>query len=92
MSIKKKLKQITLSGYLAHRVTGHAAGVRLSADDEAKPEPDVADEHDEANQEDQEDGLVVGGSAGLLYLDQCGVMHHARVQTALVLVTGARRS
>ena len=64
----------------------------LAADDKAEPEPDVADEHDEAYQKDQEDGLVVGGSAGLLYLDQCGVMHHARVQTALILVTGARRS
>lgn len=50
-------------------MTGHAAGVRLTADDKAKPEPDVADEHDEANQEDQKDGLVVSGSAGLLYLD-----------------------
>lgn len=50
--------------------------MRLAADDETQPKPDVAKEHDKANQEDQEDGLVVGGSAGLLYLDQGGVMHH----------------
>ena len=73
-------------------MAGDAARVRLSTNDETEPEPNVAEEHDEANQEDQEDGLVVGGGAGLLYLDQCGVMHHARVQTALILVTGARRS
>ena len=73
-------------------MAGDAARVRLSANDETEPEPDVAEEHDEANQEDQEDGLVVGGSAGLLYLDQGGVMHHPRVQTALVLVTRGRRS
>ena len=61
--------------------------MRLAAGDETQPKPDVANEHDEANKEDQEDGLVVGGSAGLLYLDQGGVMHHTRVQACFVLVT-----
>ena len=71
-------------------MAGYAARVGLAPDDEAEPEPDVAEEHDEADQEDQEDGLVVGGSAGLLYLDQGRVMHHPRVQTALI--TGGGRS
>ena len=54
---------------------GSAAGVALSPDDEAQPEPDVAGEHEEADQEDQVDGLVIRCRAGFLYLDQGGVMH-----------------
>ena len=58
--------------------------MRLSSDDKAQPEPNVADQHDEPNQEYEQDGLVVGGGAGLLYLDECGIVHHASVDTVLV--------
>ena len=57
--------------HVANRTT---AGVTLSPDDKAEPEPDVAAEHEEADEEDQVDGLVVGGCAGLLNLDQGGVV------------------
>ena len=43
--------------------------------DKTKPEPDVSDQHDEANQEDEQDCLVVRRSAGLLYLYQSCIMH-----------------
>ena len=54
-----------------HRPT---TGMALSSDHKAEPEPDVATEHEEADEEDQVDGLVVGGCAGLLNLDQGGVV------------------
>ena len=63
----------------------------LAADDKAEPEPDVADEHDEAYQKDQEDGLVVGGSAGLLNLDEGCVVHHSCVHTALIGAAARKR-
>ena len=49
-------------------------GMALTTDDKAEPEPDVAAEHEEADEEDQVDGLVVGGRARLLDLDQGGIV------------------
>ena len=49
-------------------------GMALTTDHKAEPEPDVAAEHEEADEEDQVDGLVVRSSAGLLDLDQGGVV------------------
>ena len=54
-----------------------------SSDNEAQPEPDVANQHDQADEEDQEDGLVVGSSAGLLYLDEGRVVHQPVVDVCL---------
>ena len=47
----------------------------LPADDEAEPEPNVAAEHEEANEENQVDRLVVRGGACLLNLHQGGVVN-----------------
>ena len=49
-------------------------GMPLTTNHKAEPEPDVAAEHEEADEEDQVDGLVVGGRARLLNLDQGGVV------------------
>ena len=57
--------------HVANRTT---AGVTLSPDDKAEPEPDVPAEHEEADEKNQVDGLVVRGSACLLDLDQGGVV------------------
>ena len=57
-----------------HVANWTTAGVTLSPDDKAEPEPDVATEHEEADEKNQVDGLVVRGSAGLLDLDQGGVV------------------
>ena len=57
--------------HVANRTT---AGVTLSPNDKAEPEPDVAAEHEEADEKNQVDGLVVRGSARLLDLDQGGVV------------------
>ena len=54
-----------------------------SSDNEAQPEPDVANQHDQPDEEDQEDGLVVGSSAGLLYLDEGRVVHQPVVDVCL---------
>ena len=70
-------------------MSSDTARVRLSSDDEAHPEPDVAHQHDEADEEDQEDGLVVRRGAGLLYLDQGRVVHDPGVETVLILTTSA---
>ena len=60
---------------LAHSVTHRpTAGVPLTSDHKTQPEPNVATEHQEAYQEDEVDGLVVGGGACLLYFDQSGIM------------------
>ena len=57
-----------------HVANWTTAGVTLSPDDKAEPEPDVAAEHEEADEKNQVDGLVVRGSARLLDLDQGGVV------------------
>ena len=62
----------------------------LAADNKAEPEPDVADEHYEANEEDEEDRLVVGGGARLLDLDEGGVVQVSAVHAAAALVAAAR--
>ena len=49
-------------------------GMALTTNHKAEPEPDVAAEHEEADEEDQVDGLVVGGRARLLNLDQGGIV------------------
>ena len=57
--------------------------MRAPSDDETQPEPNVADQHDQADQQDQQDGFVVGSSAGLLDLDQGGVVHQTVVEVRL---------
>ena len=57
--------------YVCH---GSTTGMALSPNHKAKPEPNIAAEHEEADEEDQVDGLVVGGCARLLNLDQGGVV------------------
>ena len=57
--------------------------MRPSPDDKAQPEPNVADQHDQPDQEDQQDGFVVGRSAGLLDLDEGGVVHQPVVEVRL---------
>ena len=71
---------------------GDTAGVRSSSDHKAEPEPDVAHQHDQPDQEDEEDGLVVGRGAGLLYLDQRGVVHHPAVDVLACLPAPDRRA
>ena len=53
--------------------------MRSSSDNEAQPEPDVPHQHDQPDQQDEQDGLVVGRSAGLLDLDESGVVHDPAV-------------
>ena len=45
-----------------------------TSDDKTQPEPNVANQHDQSDHQYQQDGLVVGRSAGLLDLDQGGVV------------------
>ena len=73
-----------------HRST---TGMALSSDHKAEPEPDVATEHEEADEKNQVDGLVVRGSACLLDLDQGGVVDSmVGVQSLLCLARrGASR-
>ena len=54
-----------------------------TSDDKTQPEPNVANQHDQSDHQDQQDGLVVGGSAGLLDLDQGGVVHQTVVDVRL---------
>lgn len=71
---------------------GDTAGVRSSSDDKTEPEPDVAHQHDQSDQQDEQDGLVVGRSAGLLYLDERGVVHHPAVDVLAGLPAGDGRA
>ena len=66
-----------------HRAGRDTAGVGATSDDKTQPEPNVANQHDQSDHQDQQDGLVVGGSAGLLDLDQGGVVHQTVVEVRL---------
>ena len=57
------------------QVSDGCTTMTLPADDEAEPEPNGAAEHEEADEEDQVDRLVVSGCAGLLDLHQGGVVN-----------------
>ena len=74
-----------------HWMTWQTTRMRLSANNKAEPEPNVANQHDEPNQQDEEDGLVVSGCAGLLNLDQGMIVHHTGVDVAAFVRLAARK-
>ena len=74
-----------------HWMTWQTTRVRLSANNKAEPEPNVANQHYETYQQDEKDGLVVRGCACLLYLDQGMVVHHTSVHVTGLLRLAARK-
>ena len=80
----RRSHQFSFTGNIfPHRAGRDTAGVGATPDDKTQPEPDVANQHDQSDQQDQQDGLVVGSSAGLLDLDQGGVVHQTVVEVRL---------
>ena len=73
----------------SHTQVSHGStALALPSNDKAEPEPNVAAEHEEADEEDQVDGLVVRGRARLLDLDQGGVVHTVVGVDCLLRVAG----
>ena len=70
---------------------GSTTGMSLPSDHKAEPEPNVAAEHEEADEEDQVDSFVVGGCACLPNLDQGGVVD-AMVGVDCLLCVARRRT
>ena len=88
----RRAHQFSFTGNIfSHSGARDTAGVGASPDDKTEPEPNVSHQHDQTDQEDQQDGLVVGGSAGLLNLDEGCVVHHSCVHTALVGAAARKR-
>ena len=71
---------------------GSTTGMSLPSDHKAEPEPNVAAEHEEADEEDQVDCLVVSSRAGLLDLDQGGVVNTVVGVDCLLCVARRRTS
>ena len=74
------------------QVSDGSTTMTLTSDHKAEPEPNVAAEHEEADEEDQVDCLVVSSRAGLLDLDQGGVVNTVVGVDCLLCVARRRTS
>ena len=88
----RRSHQFSFTGNIfPHSVGRDTAGVGAAPDDKTQPEPNVANQHDQSDHQDEQDGFVVGSSAGLLDLHQGGVVHQTVVEVRLAWARAGER-